>query len=83
MPGFLASGPSAVVAGGVTGAWAGCFRDVGGVRESAGHHWRSGPGCDGFPAVEPPPCFGEVLASVGEDHRERDVIEAGAVDYAT
>ncbi len=42
VPGFLASGPSAVVAGGVAGAWEGCFRDVDGVRESAGHHWRSG-----------------------------------------
>ncbi len=38
LPGFLASGPSAVVAGGVAGARAGCFRDVGGLWATGRYH---------------------------------------------
>ena len=42
-----------------------------------------GQGRDGFAAVElqPPPGCGEAfrLAPAGEDHRERDVVEAGPV----
>ncbi len=81
VPGFLASGPSAVVAGGVIGAWAGCFRDVGGMWAASGNRPDAigAQGCDDFPAVGLQPCFSEALVSVGEDHRERDVVEAGAV----
>ncbi len=37
LSGFLALGPSAVAAGGVIGAWAGYFRDVGGLWAASGN----------------------------------------------
>ncbi len=57
------------------------YRRVGGLWAASGNRPDTigAQGCDGFPAVELPPCFGEALASVGEDHRERDVVEADAV----
>ena len=60
----------------------------GGFAVGPGRCGVSGPcqGGDGLAAVElqPAPGFGETLrlAAVGEDHRERDVVEAGAVRRA-